>query len=153
MHPNLVGGIDVALLVDFFLNKFAVQHGMDAKQMDPVALSLLESHDWPGNVRELRNVIESMFLTTEDSVLGVTDLPPEIGLSIVTDKHDGTESLVAIGNLEDAEMQLICVALEADHGNLTMVARHLGIAKSTLYAKLKKYQLNQVVVGVRGLVH
>jgi sigma-54 dependent transcriptional regulator, acetoin dehydrogenase operon transcriptional activator AcoR len=57
-----------------------------------------------------------------------------------------------IGNLEGAELESIRETLEADRGNLTQVAKHLGIAKSTLYVKLKKYGLNQVLDGVRGSV-
>ena len=57
------------------------------------------------------------------------------------------------GKLEGAELASIRATLAADRGNLTQAARHLGIAKSTLYVKLKKYGLDQDVDGARSAPH
>jgi transcriptional regulator of acetoin/glycerol metabolism len=54
------------------------------------------------------------------------------------------------GKLEDAELEFIRETIEANRGNLTLAAKHLGIAKSTLYIKLKKYGLDQALQEVRG---
>jgi transcriptional regulator with PAS, ATPase and Fis domain len=142
---------DIGPLAAHFLRKFAEQYGADPKQIEPEVITALENYPWPGNVRELRNVVESMFLMAGGESLGVADLPPEIGLPPVSD--DGKidlRSSTAGGNLEDAELASIRETLEADRGNLTLVAKHLGIAKSTLYIKLKKYGLDHLVTGFRG---
>jgi transcriptional regulator of acetoin/glycerol metabolism len=95
-----------------------------------------------------------MFLTTVGDSLGLDELPPEIGMAMRSGKKIANAGYpVTIGKLEDAELESIREALEADHGNLTLVAKHLGIAKSTLYVKLKKYGLDRVVHGVRSSSH
>lgn len=142
---------DIWPLVEHFLYKFAEQYGTAPKQIKPEVITALENHTWPGNVRELRNVVESMFLMASGESLGLDDLPPEIGLPLASDNRKiNVRPPTAMGKLEDAELEFIRETLEADRGNLTLVAKHLGIAKSTLYIKLKKYGLDQVVNGVRG---
>jgi sigma-54 dependent transcriptional regulator, acetoin dehydrogenase operon transcriptional activator AcoR len=144
---------DIGPLVAYFLRKFSDQYGVDSKQIMPEVIATLESHGWPGNVRELRNVVESMLLTSSADTLGLDDLPPEIECRSVSDSRKiEAQGPATIGNLEGAELESIRETLEADRGNLTQVAKHLGIAKSTLYVKLKKYGLNQVLDGVRGSV-
>jgi len=142
---------DVRPLVEHFLRKFAEQYGVDPKQINPEVITVLENHAWPGNVRELRNVVESMFLTSSGESLGLDDLPPENKIPLVFGcKKIDMQAPVSKGNLEDSELGLIRETLEADRGNLTLVAKHLGIAKSTLYIKLRKYGLDQVLQDVRG---
>jgi transcriptional regulator of acetoin/glycerol metabolism len=144
---------DIGPLVAHFLRKFSEQYGIDSKQIMPEVIATLESHAWPGNVRELRNVVESMLLTSSAGSLGLDDLPPEIErLSVRDSRKIEAQCPSSIGKLEGAELAFIREMLEADRGNLTLVAKHLGIAKSTLYTKLKKYGLDQVLNGVRGLV-
>jgi sigma-54 dependent transcriptional regulator, acetoin dehydrogenase operon transcriptional activator AcoR len=142
---------DIRPLVEHFLRKFAERYGAGPNQVKQEVITALENQPWPGNVRELRNVIESMFLMSNGEPLGFDDLPSEIGLSLVSDGwKDNGRSPVALGKLEDAELVLIRETLEAHRGNLTLVAKQLGIAKSTLYIKLKKYGLDQIVNGVRS---
>ena len=144
---------DIGPLVAYFIRKFADQYGVDCKQIMPEVVARLESHAWPGNVRELRNVVESMLLTSSAGSLGLDDLPPEIELLRICGSGETEMHRPApIGKLEGAELAFIRETLEADRGNLTLVAKHLGIAKSTLYTKLKKYGLDQVVDGVRASV-
>lgn len=141
---------DIGPLVAYFLSTFAQQYRAAPKQIKPEVITALENYAWPGNVRELRNVVESMFLMASGASLGVDDLPSEIGLPLVSDAGKvEVRSATAMGKLEDAELAFIRETLEADHGNLTLVAKHLGIAKSTLYIKLKKYGLYHIVTGVR----
>jgi transcriptional regulator with PAS, ATPase and Fis domain len=142
---------DIEPLVKHFIRKFSAQNGVESKQIEPEVITALENHDWQGNVRELRNVIESMVLMASGESLGLNDLPPEIGLPLVAGgKEINVRSPAPAGKLEDAELVFIRESLEADRGNLTLVAKHLGIAKSTLYVKLKKYGLDQIVDRVRA---
>ncbi len=145
---------DLRPLVEHFLHKFAEQYAVDSKQIKPEVITALENHAWRGNVRELRNVIESMFLMASGDSIGLDELPPEIESPLIASRRKinlGTPA--AMGRLEDAELEFIRKALEADQGNLTLVAKHLGIAKSTLYIKLKKYGLEQALNGARGSDH
>jgi transcriptional regulator of acetoin/glycerol metabolism len=145
---------DIGPLVEYFLRKFSERYGADPKQIKPELIAALENHDWPGNVRELRNMVESMFLMASGDSLGLDALPSEIEVpSVSGSKKIKLRSPISTGKLEDAELEFIRETLEADHGNLTLAAKHLGIAKSTLYIKLKKYGLDRIVNGVRGTGH
>jgi transcriptional regulator with PAS, ATPase and Fis domain len=147
--------MDIQQLAEHFLHKFAQQYGMRAKRIEPEVIVALENYAWQGNVRELRNVVESMFLTTVGDTLGLAELPPEFGMALPCAAQIDAAGFTSStgGKLEDGELKSIRAALEADGGNLTLAAKHLGIAKSTLYAKLKKYDLDRVVTGVRALPH
>jgi DNA-binding NtrC family response regulator len=107
------------------------------------------AHDWPGNVRELRNVVESAILTAVGAEIGQADLPPyfrRLPPSI------GTGVAVAPAHrpsLEAAEKRAIGDSIAHNAGNLTRIARELGISKSTLYAKIRKHELGPVVERAR----
>ena len=133
---------DIALLVAHFLDFLSEKYACKRKRFRIEVLDAFEAYAWPGNVRELRNVVESMFLMAPGDVIGLDDLPPEIGE--VARSRNTVESISEVplmGKLEDLELALIRTTIAKDGGNLTLVAKHLGIAKSTLYLKLKKYGL------------
>ena len=129
---------DIRPLVEHFLRRFTERYGAIPKRIKPEVIAALENHAWPGNVRELRNMVESMFLMASGDSLGLDALPSKIQVPPISgSKKINLRSSTATGKLEDAELEFIRETLEADHGNLTLVAKHLGIAKSTLYIKLK----------------
>ena len=117
--------------------------------LDDEAYDCLLNYPWPGNVRELRNAIESALLTARDGITTVNDLPPEIGAPTAAASSGSVQALCdppsppvpRVRSLEMAEAESIRFAIKQCHGNLTQVAAQLGIAKSTLYEKIKKYQL------------
>ena len=129
---------DIPALVAHFLKQFATRHGVVAKCINVELLRALENLPWPGNVRELRNLLEQMCLLSDYRELAVSDLPCEYACAYADGK--------SLSALEQAERDRIAQALARDPSNLTRVARELGIARSTLYVKLKKY----VLVGVTG---
>jgi len=142
---------DIGALVEHFLRKLAKQHNSAPKQIKPEVIAALEHHPWPGNVRELRNVVESMCLMASEDCLSLEDLPLELIAPAASDSVKGDlRSPMGMGKLEDAELEFIREAIEANRGNLTLVAKHLGIAKSTLYIKLRKYGLDQALQELRG---
>ena len=69
---------DVALLVNYFLQKFARKLGTPPKAILPETLRLLEQHPWPGNVRELENVMQRALVVAKGEAILPADLPPEI---------------------------------------------------------------------------
>jgi transcriptional regulator of acetoin/glycerol metabolism len=146
---------DVALLARHFLAHFRQLHGTGPPEIDPPALTALAAYAWPGNVRELRNAIEGAVLLNEGPVLTCASLPPEIarpeplpsalpnparstGVALPLEALDG-----GVPSMEQGEVLLIRHAIEASQGNLTQAARRLNIAKSTLYAKMKRYGLSR----------
>ena len=71
-------GPDIPLLAEFFLRKYAAQHGKPVMTFHPDALRALSAFSWPGNVRELQHVVERAVILTQGDVIGVEDLPENV---------------------------------------------------------------------------
>lgn len=144
---------DIPLLAEHYLQKLAAEHGIGQGLMLPGAIDCLKRYHWPGNVREFRNVIESMLLTSPDSILSEDHLPAEVRNSTLALRQPAQEAEPQrqVTRLEHAERETILEAIRNCQGNMTAVARELGIAKSTLYLKLKRFELDPLVDSVRML--
>ncbi|BCG25580.1 sigma-54-dependent Fis family transcriptional regulator [Pseudomonas tohonis] len=118
---------DILLLFDHFLQLASLRFDRAVPELDRATVSSLMAHDWPGNVRELRNVAERFAL----------GLPvfKKTGLAL-----DGNEPSFAEA-VEAFERSLLGDALERHGGNLSQAAIALGMAKTTLFDKVKKYGL------------
>jgi len=134
---------DIPLLAEHYLEKLSEQYGIEKRMLTPGALEYFKRYAWPGNIRELRNVLESMVLMTPDVHLSEEYLPPEL-----SERVEETEQSITC--LESVEREAILRAIRSSGGNMTGAARELGIAKSTLYVKLKRYNLDPLVGRVRG---
>jgi len=108
---------------------------------DAVAACLC-AYDWPGNVRELRNVMEAAVLISEGAPLDVSMLPSELQQAVPPAAAPPDALTASPVRLDQAQAVFIRQAITAANGNLTRAARQLGIAKSTLYAKIRAYGLN-----------
>jgi DNA-binding NtrC family response regulator len=78
LPPLRERGPDIPLLAEFFLRKYAAQHGKSIKAFQPEALRALSVFAWPGNVRELQHVVERAVILTQADVIGVEDLPENV---------------------------------------------------------------------------
>ncbi|HEW79939.1 MAG TPA: sigma-54-dependent Fis family transcriptional regulator [Phycisphaerales bacterium] len=132
---------DVLLLAKRFLRTYCVQHNKEKLGITDEALEYLERYSWPGNVRELENVIERAVLLSKDKFVGPDDLPNSIkqGRSW-QQKAYKPRSLKE--SLAEPEKNLIHKALEVNHWNRQETARVLQINRTTLYKKMKHYQLD-----------
>jgi sigma-54 dependent transcriptional regulator, acetoin dehydrogenase operon transcriptional activator AcoR len=141
---------DVPALVEHFSRDVARRHGMSVPRFEPEVLSAFEHYTWPGNVRELRNVVEGLVLMTAGDTVTVADLPSEFASSIIVGRSTpASPGPITVTGLDAVERDAIMTALLTYHGNLTHVARALHIAKSTLYLKIEKYELDHVLRTVR----
>jgi len=104
-------------------------------ELSESAVERLRSYYWPGNIRELRNVLERSLLFTDGTVLGPSDFSfePQSQVRATAYQPDWT--------LEELERFHISSAFAAEQQNVEKTARRLGIAKSTLYQKLKAFNL------------
>ncbi|WP_349972091.1 sigma-54 dependent transcriptional regulator [Pseudomonas caspiana] len=119
---------DILQLFEHFLQLSALRFDRDTPQLDPQTLSSLMSHDWPGNVRELRNVAERFAL----------------GLPAFKKPNASLEESQSLGfaeAVEAFEKNLLSEALQRSGGNLSQASQELGMAKTTLFDKVKKYGL------------
>jgi sigma-54 dependent transcriptional regulator, acetoin dehydrogenase operon transcriptional activator AcoR len=145
---------DLPALIAHWLTHLCQRYGLPPKSIDDDAYSKLLSYHWPGNVRELRNAVEGSLLLAEAGVITVDNLPAEIRVAStsnvsVAQPGINDERSGALESIRMAEAESIRRALAHHAGNLTRAASQLGIAKSTLYEKLRKYDLLGAVSQVR----
>lgn len=127
---------DIPLLASFFLEKFSdAQRATRTISAD--AMQRLAAYDWPGNVRELENAIERGVALGSGPVLHLGDLPSNLQYG-PAERLPESDELVP---LEELERRAIFRALRETGGDKLAAARILGIGKTTLYRKLKQYDL------------
>jgi two-component system response regulator HydG len=122
---------DIPELVSFFLKKYNQKYCKNIYGLTPLAMNKLLAHPWPGNVRELQHAIEKAVILSGEDELTPYDF-------IFNDKRHVTQDSQSL-NLEENEKQLISRAIEKHRGNLSQAAKSLGINRSTLYEKIKRY--------------
>ena len=132
---------DIPLLVDQFLTEFNNQTGKSVERFSDDAIQVLQRYNWPGNVRELINVIERAVVLSKSNVITVNDLPESVRSQETVSQ--GVAPQVGAGSLKSAlvapERHIILDALEANGWNRQNTAKMLGINRTTLYKKMKKY--------------
>ena len=134
---------DIRLLVDHFIEKYRQDEGKERIELSPEVWKILYSYSWPGNVRELENVIERAVVLKADRVIGQEDLPTEL-----SEKREEVEVERFIPldaplqkTLEQIEEKLIRRALDQCHNVQSHAAEMLGITKSLIQHKMKKYNI------------
>ncbi len=132
---------DIPLLVDHFINQFNLKKGKKIIGMPNNVLNLLMKYEFPGNVRELENIIEHAFVLCHGSQIEIEHLPKEFIEKFEEDKMSNTKSA---GRLKEAENDLIIDVLKRHGGNRSKAAEELGIDKSTLWRKIKKYNIKDL---------
>lgn len=122
---------DIRLLADFYIQKLKAQLGVDP--IIPESFyRLLDEYDWRGNVRELRNILEGVIATSNDNEdINISMLPDRL---VRDRRQESTENKT---RLKDIEIDLIKKEIQKNNGNLSATAKALGIARSTLYVKIK----------------
>ena len=118
---------DIPSLVEFYLRYFADKYSKEIRAVSEKSLQKLINHSWPGNVRELQHAVEKAVILCDGDTLSFEDA------------YIGKPVTPAGFNLEEHEKALILKALERNRGNISSTAADLGINRSTLYEKLKKY--------------
>lgn len=144
---------DIVPLAEYFLAQIAARYDRPVPRVGHGMRRALEQHDWPGNIRELRNALEGSLLVCEGDFLEAEHLPSEFGLPDDLSSDAPAPDHAGISPLELAEREAIMTAIRAHQGNLTSVARDLGIAKSTLYIKLERFGLKESVAILRTVQH
>jgi two-component system C4-dicarboxylate transport response regulator DctD len=121
---------DILLLFDYFLLQGAARHQRPAPEIDAARLARLVAYDWPGNVRELRNVADRC-------ILGIEAGFPPFAAEMPASPKPLLETVAAF------ERALIADALARNGDSLARTAEALGVAKTTLHDKIRKYRLGE----------
>lgn len=129
---------DIRLLAKYFLNQAATRIGKRIEVIEEEVHMLFENYSWPGNIRELENTMESAVHMADGDRLTVDDLPTRLQ-SDLSSLNDDKEDLKSV--MERTEKQVIREALKRSDGDKLQASTQLGIGKSSLYEKCKKYGL------------
>jgi two-component system NtrC family response regulator len=136
---------DIPLLATHFINKYVQENLRDKTRITPEALKLLILYSWPGNIRELENVMERAVILCANNTITPQDLPAELAPA-ATDSRLEIDRFIPLDTplpeaLDAIEEQMIRRALEKSGQVQVRAAELLGITKSLLQYKLKKYHL------------
>ncbi len=151
---------DIPLLIEDFVRDLTRLHGFKHLSFTPRALAALQEHPWPGNVRELKNFVERMLIMHTGGTVDVRDLPPEFGSGPEPeegsapppdhDQYPGQEVpdlRLPEGPMDlrqakaDFEAKFLETKLKECEGNVAQLAKAVGLERSSLYRKLKQYNI------------
>jgi two-component system, NtrC family, response regulator len=136
---------DIPLLATHFISKYVQENLRDKTRITPEALKVLVQYAWPGNVRELENVMERAVILCSNSVISPQDLPAEL-IPTSSESQLDIDRFIPLHTplpeaLDSIEEKMIRRALEKSGQVQVRAAEILGITKSLLQYKLKKYHL------------
>jgi DNA-binding NtrC family response regulator/HAMP domain-containing protein len=127
---------DIPLQARHFLGQFAAEQDKVVRDFSSEAMRKLMEFPWPGNVRELENSIEHAVVLAKGRRIEITDLPVAIRQTKPGARRRGSRKFT------DSEVELLLEVLEECSWNKKEAARRLGISRSTLYNKIRKYRLS-----------
>jgi two-component system response regulator HydG len=124
---------DIPQLSEYYLQKFSMKYNKGKMNISKAGMERLKKNTWYGNIRELQNTIEKSVILADDNTLTPANIQirNKVSLSLEPDEF----------NLDVHEKILIAKAMERFRGNISVAARRLGINRSTLYEKIRKYDL------------
>jgi len=128
---------DIPLLARHFLSRFIKEQDKEIQGFTPEAMRLLLDYNWPGNVRELENSIEHATVLAKGGLVEVSDLPTTV------QAHGGLTLTDRLPTIEEQEKNLLLETLEKCGWVKKEAAQHLGISRTALYDKLKRYQISK----------
>ena len=132
---------DIPLLISHFLQAFNQNFSKSIKGVSREAQKLFQRYDWPGNIRELENVLESSCLLSQKDFIDFPELPKYLRDAPQTTNSFPFISRENLSTLDELEKEYISYLLKFAGRNLKKTAGILNISRTTLYNKLKKYEI------------
>ena len=133
LPPLRERGDDIILLAEFYIKKYSSKYDKPKLKLSEKAKRKLLKYSWPGNVRELQHSMEKAVILSEDTLL--TDICFSLNQNV--NKQTNLKNIT----IEQMEKAMIINTISSEEGNMSLVAKKLGITRQTLYNKLKKYNL------------
>ncbi|MEA3435807.1 MAG: sigma-54 dependent transcriptional regulator [Thermodesulfobacteriota bacterium] len=135
---------DIPLLVDIFLAESAKQNQTTGKKLTPKAMDLLCSYPWPGNVRELKNILERLTIMVKKDIIDDTDLPGSYYPGGAKRPELLESQFLLMDDFKEAkkvfEKEFILKKLFLNNSNITKTAKAIGVGRSYLHKKIKKFK-------------
>jgi len=129
---------DIPVLVNHFVSQFNARYQKNVRAVDPKVMALFQRYYWPGNVRELQRALEYAFVFVKGSVITRSHLPQFEEIKSAEDSSPAPADQA----LWEEEKETIVKALEKARGSRQKAARMLGMSRSTLWRKMKAYELD-----------
>lgn len=134
----------IPTLINHFIAHFNKKHYKHIRGIDEHAMSLLMHYEFPGNVRELESVIAHAVIMADDDMIHAQDLPDQVRYGHVPRlelSYSSENKIHPVATLAELEAGHIAQVLDQLEGNQTLAARYLGISRSTLWRKMKEYDI------------
>ena len=133
---------DLPLLIEHFIRRFNAKKGLAIQRISRAALNRLMRHDFPGNIRELENIIEHAYILCRGEEIQEGCLPQYLLENTTPACYEAPVANGAKGILPQNEKETIIKVLREVGGHRGRAAEALGIDKSTLWRKMKKYGID-----------
>jgi transcriptional regulator with PAS, ATPase and Fis domain len=130
---------DKDLFADYFVHSYCKKMHWNPPQISDSARKMINKYRWPGNVRQLENAIIYAINTTQTDLIDVDDLPVSVCFD---DVGFAAEEFGEANSLKSAEIKAIKAALNNTNDNVPAAAKLLNISKSTLYRKMREYNID-----------
>ncbi|MCX8131841.1 MAG: sigma-54 dependent transcriptional regulator [Clostridia bacterium] len=134
---------DLEFLINFFIEKYAVEMNKGSIRIDKNALDILKGYDYPGNIRELENIIERSVILSAEGKITASVLPKDVVKESFANKKDLFILPDKGISLEEVEESFVRQALEKAEWNQTRAAKLLGISRHALIYRMDKFELNK----------
>lgn len=130
---------DIPLLAQSFLEQIARKSKKHFEPLTEDVFRVLMDYEWPGNIRELQNVMERAVILASDNRITPVDI------RLKPSKTNGLENSIDVhsDSLEDLEYRAFMHAFSKENGNISRVAKTLGVARGAVYRRLKKYNISR----------
>lgn len=127
---------DIPLLIEHLIHKYNLLKKRSIEGVTPEVLALLMDHPFPGNIRELENIIEYAFIACKGRTIGRAHLPADL-LEVVGEQN--AHFIESLTSYENEDAKKIRALLDHRGGNRQKAARALGLSRTTLWRRMKRY--------------
>ena len=135
---------DIPILVEAFLEDFAIQNRDKRKKITSDALEILGNYTWPGNIRELKNLVEHLAILVDGDAIDSRDIPDVYNLDSYLVNDLSEYQFLDLDTLKDArlafEQEFITRKLMQQRNNVTKTAEAIGVGRSFLHKKIKSFK-------------
>jgi len=135
---------DIPVLVETFLDDFAVLNRSKRKEISTAALELLSKYAWPGNVRELKNLVERLAIMVDTDTIDGKDIPAAYNVDACPEPDMAEVRFFQVDDLKEAklafEKEFINLKLAQNRHNVTKTAETIGVGRSYLHKKIKNFK-------------
>ena len=135
---------DIPILVNTFLEEFAVINRSKRKEVTSAALEILSKYAWPGNVRELKNLVERLAIMVDTDAIDSKDIPDAYNLDACPEPDLAGTQFFEVDDLKEArlafEKEFINLKLAQHQHNVTKTAEAIGVGRSYLHKKIKNFK-------------